>query len=238
MNDNDMELKVLKGDPIDIGIGKVHPLKLSEITEIGGQKYNHILSLITYKSPEDVVIDGHKLEPLEIVTVYCFQDNNFKELLLYGLSKIFKESIHLHENGFFYLGEIEEQRILDNATFNQVVLIIKKQNFLKDAEEEKEYKPLNDKARELQEKLKEVKQKLKQQNNDEGLNISDIISIISAYMPSVSIFSVWDLTVYQMYVLYLRLLLRDNYESNLYLLPHMSDSKSLDLKHWATKIKQ
>lgn len=236
MDEKDLELKVLKGDPIDVGIGKIHPLTLGEIAEIGTLKYNQILSVITFKPAEDVVFEGHKLTPLEVAIIYCFQQNEFKELFLCGLNKLFKESVSLHGDGFFYLGKLEEQRFVDNAVFDQIIAIVKKQNFLKEAEEEKDFKPLNDKARELQEKLKAIKSKLKQQNSDEGLSICDLISIVSAYTPNINLLSVWDLTIFQLYNLYLRLIMKDTYETNFGVYLQGADPGNLDLKHWARKI--
>lgn len=237
LEEKDVGLKILRGSPIDIGVGKVYPLILDEIVEIGELKYNQYLSYATFNQ-KDIVIEDHTLTPFEVCVLYSHHDINFRDIFLSSLSAFFKEPLSYHGNGFFYLGELEEQRFIDEQKYNETMLIIKKQNFLKDNEADKEFKPHNDRAAELSEKLKQIKSKIKEENNDTGLNLSDIISIVSAHMPNVSIFSVWGLTVFQLYTLYLRLILKDNYDSNFYLMPHVADSKSLDLKHWATKIQK
>jgi hypothetical protein len=237
MNDQDLELKLLSGSAIEIdGVGFLHPLKLQEISQIGELKYNQFLSAITYKH-EPIVIENKQLSPFEVLLVYCYHDQLYKDVFFNALKNIFKEDIHLHEGGFFYLGRLSEKRIIDESKFDQMKAIIKKQNFIKDVELEQEYKPHSDKVAEYIEKMKKIKAKLQKQNAEEGLNLSDIISIISAYSPNINMFNVWDLTVYQLYTLYLRLMMKDNYESQFQLMLQGADIKSSDIKHWATKIK-
>lgn len=235
MNENDIELKILRGSPIDVDVGKIYPLILDEVSQIGEMKYNQYLSLIT-SNKKEFFEDSADLTHFQSVAVLCYQKQEFRDLFLESINTFFKEPVHFHEEGFFYLGDLVDGRYVDEEKFNEIQLVIKKQNFLKDEVENKEFKPHNDRAAELIEKMKQVKSKIKKENNDNGLNFSDIISIVSSYMPNVSIFSVWNLTVYQLYTLYLRLIMKDNYESNFYLMPHVSDSKTLDLKHWATKL--
>jgi uncharacterized protein (UPF0305 family) len=235
INENDIELKILRGSPIDIGIGKIHPLTLDEISQIGELKYNQSLSIIT-SNKKEFFVDSENLTHFQSIVVLCYHQQEFRELFLESVTAFFKEPVHFHEEGFFYLGDLVDERFIDEVKFNDIQLIIKKQNFLKDEVGKEEFKPHNDKAAELIEKMKQVKSKIKKENDDNGLSLSDIISIVCSYMPNVSIFSVWNLTVYQLYTLYLRLILKDNYESNFYLMPHVSDSKTLDLKHWATKL--
>lgn len=238
MNNEDIDLKILRGSPIDVGVGKLYPLTIGEISDIGESEYNRCISVTTILQ-DKLEFEGQKLTHFETTIVYCAQSPEFNEVFLKALNIFFKEKVHFYrDGGIFYLGELEDRRFIDEEKFNHMKTVIKKQNFIKDDLEEKEFKPANDKAKELIEKMKQVKSKIKQQNNDDGLNIGDIVSIVAAHTPNVSIFSVWDLTVFQLYNLYLRLILKDTYESNFYLLPHTSDSKSLDLKHWATKIQK
>jgi hypothetical protein len=239
MYENDLELKLLHGSPIELSnIGFIYPLTLREISDIGEIQYNKLIFSATFKR-DDLIIKNHKLTPFETIWVYCYQDNLFREMFYSAIKTFMKEEIRLHENGFFYFGKIEENKIFDEEKYNEFSLIVKKQNFIKDHQEEKEeFNPHDERARELIEKLKYYRQKVKEKNQENGLNLSDIISIVAAHSGNLNIFTVWDLTVYQLYTLYLRLMMKENYESQFYLLPHVSDSKSLDLKHWATKIQK
>lgn len=231
------EMDLLKGKPIDLGVCKVHPLTLNEIVEITEDKYNQSLSLMTFnKSRLDIQNDElDQLTDYQILFAYCYHQQDFREMFFESANLFFKEPIHMHELGFFYLGDLKEQRIIDEVTMKQIQEIIKKQNFLS-TEEEKAMKPANEKAAELIEKMKKIKEKLAKQNREDELRLSDIISIVACYSDGINLFNVWDLTVYQLYIAYLRLIMWDDYHSKYILLPHVIDSSSLDLKHWATKI--
>lgn len=238
MYENDLELKLLRGKPIEIdGVGILHPLTLGEIEEIGEIQYNKQIFIATFKQ-DDIVIEGHTLTPFESVSVYLFQDESFREVFIDSMSKFFKEEVHYHrDSGFFYLGSLEEPRVVSEVKYNEIVDVIKRQNFIKSKQEEKEeFNPHDDKARELYEQLKKFRQKVKEQNQEKGLDLSDIIRIVSAYSGNINIFNVWNLTVYQLYALYISLMMKENYDAQYYLLPHVSDQKSLDLKHWARKL--
>lgn len=230
------EMELLKGKPIDLGVCKVYPLTLNEIVDMTEEKYNQALSLITFNKNRLQINDEelNKLTDYEILLAYCYHQSDFRELFFESVETFLKEPIHLHELGFFYLGDLEEQRIIDENVLKQIQEVIRKQNFL--STEKTEFKPANDKAAELIEKIKKVKEKLAKQNRDNELNLSDIVSIVACYSDGINMFNVWDLTIYQLYITYMRLIMWDEYHTKYILLPHVTDSTSLDLKHWATKI--
>lgn len=230
------EMALLKGKPIDLGVCKVHPLTLNEIVDMTEEKYNQALSLITFnKSRLDINDEElNQLTDYQILFAYCYHNPEIRELFFESVEIFLKEPIHMHELGFFYLGELEEQRIIDENIFKQIQEVIKKQNFL--STEQTEFKPANDKAAELIEKIKKVKEKLAKQNRDNELSLNDIVSIVACYSDGINLFNVWDLTIYQLYIAYMRLIMWDDYHTKYILLPHVTDSSSLDLKHWATKI--
>jgi hypothetical protein len=235
-NQDDMELRLLKGLPIDIGIGQIRPLILNQILEMGFPKYNESLSIALF---DQTFQDGEKqLDSFEMLMVHCHYEEDIKNKFKQSLELFFREPVGFDEQVLFYFGELSDGRFFDKESFYLFQETIKKQNFLKDNSQEKEHKPLNDKARELQEKLKQIKNKIKEQNKNEGLNLSDIVSIVSAYASNINIFNVWDLTIYQLYTLYLRLIMKDNYETQLFILPHTSEPKMSELKHWASKLEQ
>jgi len=231
---DDLSLKLLAGQPIDIGIGKIHPLTLREIMNIGEITYNQYLSILLFNKTLLQQEELKQLSDFEVFSVYCFYNESFRNLSFKALELFFKETPLITKEGVVFF---DKQRVFNESAFNQMRLVLKKQNYLKD-ESEKEFKPANDKARELQEKLKQIKSKIKEQNKNDGLNLSDIISIVSAYLPNVNIFNVWDLTVYQLYELYIRLIMKDKYESEFAIYLQGEDPKKLDLKHWASKIEQ
>lgn len=237
------QLKLLKGDPINLGLCNVYPLKLNEVTELGEEIYNQYLSILMtdnslfddYDLTKEEREELEQLTPFNVIGITCERSLEFRNLFCKSLSFFTREEVSYHPSGCFFIGDFSENRIIDEDIFDLIKTIIKKQNYLQD-QEKKEFKPANDKAKELIEKMKEVKGKLQKQNKEDGLGLSDIISIVSAYSQDINIMSIWNLTIYQLYELYLRLIMWDNYHSNFMLLPHVSDNNSLDLKHWATKI--
>jgi superfamily I DNA/RNA helicase len=235
------KLKLLSGDPIDIGLCIIYPLTLCEVKDVGENEYNSYIScLLTGKSSidytkiedEELLDEINKSSNYDFLVSFASQDNNLKNLIEKSLSFFLKESVKYHGNGFFYIGKIDEHRIINSDAFELIKSIIKQQNYIQD-EEEKPLNPHNEKAKQLIEKMKEVKSQLKKSNKEEGLHLSDIISIVSNYSNDINILTVWSLYVYQLYEIYIRLIMWDNYHNNHLLLPHVSDQKSLDLKHWA-----
>lgn len=240
------ELQLQKGNPIDIGICKVYPLTVGEITDVGDSQYNQYLSsLLIDKSSlnmddasKEVTEVFDKLTTFEIIILHIYHDESMQKVFTDSLSFFLRENVEYHPNGFFYLGEVEDNRIISKDNFELIKEIIKKQNYLQD--DENEHKPANDKAAELIAKIKKIKDKLKKQNTDEGLKLSDIVSIVANYSNDINILTVWNLTIYQLYESYLRLIMWDNYHTSYMHLPHMDeeDRNSLQENHWAKKLKQ
>jgi hypothetical protein len=243
------KLKLLKGDPIDLGICKVHPLLLEEVSNIGEEVYNQHLNilfidkmslkeLVKDVTDEESLNEFNRITPYEALVIHALRDDSICSLICDSLSLFLKEKVGFHPiEGCFFIGEFDKGRIIDSHIFEDIKTIIRKQNYLEDKnEKETEFKPANDKAKELLEKRNKMKEKLRKQNNEDGLNLCDIISIVSTYSQDLNILSVWNLTVYQLYESYLRLIMWDSYHTNFMLIPHVSDSKSLELKHWASKI--
>lgn len=233
------EMELLKGKPIDLGICKVYPLTLNEIVDMTEEKYNQALSIITFDKSRLEINDEelNQLTDCQVLLLYCYHNHEIRDLFFECVEIFLKEPIHLHESGFFYLGDLEEQRIIDEKVLKQIQEVVKKQNFL--STEKTEFKPANDKAAELIEKIKKVKEKLAKQNRDNELNLSDIISIVSCYSDGINIFNVWDMTIYQLYIAYMRLLMWDEYHTKFILVPHAENPNDylMSLKHWGTKIK-
>jgi hypothetical protein len=240
------ELKYLKGSPIQIRDGlKIYPLTLGEIADLGlGNYYNYIQSLTIDKSminkldgivPKSEIEEVYKYNELEFILYLCSKDTSIFYFFLESMKIFLRSEIGLFQDVGFVITNNEAEIILDNDLFLEIKKVIIKQNFLKD-DDSSNFKPANSKAKELMEKLKKAKEKIQKQNNEEGLNLKDIISIVSNYSNDLNILTIWNLTVYQLYEAYLRLIVWDEYHNKYTLLPHTTDSQSLDLKHWAVDI--
>jgi len=236
MNNNDLELKLLAGLPIAIeSVGSLYPLTIRDIAEIGESNYNLITSFFLL-SKSSMRFDGSDdISNYDLILAYYFQDPDFKRMMNFGFNLFFREDVCFSEEGFFYFKTKEGFRKITEEKWAEIQKVISLQNYIKESKEQ-EYKPVNEVASKYIEKLKSMKEKVRQHKKENGLSIGDIASIIAAYSPNLSIFDVLNLTVYQLYTKYIRLLMKDQYDSQFYLLPHTSDPKLIDLKHWATKL--
>jgi hypothetical protein len=236
------DLELLSGLPVDIGICKINPLTLGEIVNMGEMTYNQYLTalMLDRKSldpslsmtPEEVE-QFNKLTSYEVLIIHAHRDEFMRSLISTSLSLFLKEQVTYDIGGYFYLGN-DENRIITSEQFDQIKLILQKQNFLEN-KVEKEFKPADERTRLIMEKMQKAKEKIQKQKQDDGLTLADIVSIVSTYSNSINILNVWNLTVYQLYQLYMRLIMWDEYHLNFTLLPHV-DSKDLKLQHWASKL--
>lgn len=241
------ELKLLKGEPIEvIDDLKVYPLKLSEIADIGEEVYNQYLSSVMIdhsvleKSNEnmiekDKINELYKLNELEFIIFLSNLQPVILSTFIQALSIFLRSRVEFNDETGFVIKNNEIECSMSVELFRDIKNIIVKQNFLKD-KDYTNYNPANEKARRLLQKLKKVREKIQAQNKDEGLSLREIISIVATYSNDLNIISVWDLTVNQLYESYLRILLWDDYQKKIILLPHVTDSESLDMKHWAVDI--
>lgn len=241
------ELKILKGDPIEVVDELfVYPLTLSEIADVGENVYNTYLSTIMTDKKILENLTENDISKEELNELYQYSDLEFimylftqNPTLLYSflnaLKFFLKSEVVIKRNVGLVITNNKICCILTNSIFEEIKKVIIRQNFLKN-EESTTFKPANDKARALLERLKKAKEKIQQQNKEEGLSLKEIISIVANYSNDVNIIRVWDLTINQLYESYLRLIVWDEYHNKFTLLPHSSDPQSLDIKHWAADI--
>lgn len=236
MHENDLELKLSRGKPIPVdSLGYLYPLTLDEISEIGEYKYNQYIFSTNLKK-ENFGLENEEITQFELTFLYCRQDESFRKMFLDSFSCFFRERVYYHENGFFYLGIPEENMVIGLDKFDEILKIIKKQNFVNDKEKEEEFNPADERTKELIDKLKYFRQLVKEQNQEKGLNLNDITQIVAAHSPNINIFNVWDLTVYQLYTLYIRLMMKENFGLEYAKYVQGGDPKDLKLDHWASKI--
>ena len=244
----DIGLKLLAGLPIEINkIGELYPLTLKEMANIGETQYNKYLSALCFEI-EDVLSEDD-LEGVEGVTTYdilmanCLSNEDYRKLIIEAMSVFFKEDINFHRYSkdnvnyaFFCLGELEEEKIINRDSFEEIKIILQQQNNIQKSKKE-EYNPANDKARQLIEKMKKDRQ-----NAPKPKQFVDLHSIISgvAWKGGVGIGSIWDVTIYQLYDAYYRLNIVDTYDKTLNgIYSGTVDAKQTDFKklNWSNIIK-
>lgn len=137
----------------------------------------------------------------------------------------------------------DEITIVHRDNFDDIVEIIKLQNYLsKNKSEKKEEKYADEETRKLMEDMerhrKRVEEKKKAQakaeGNDDEVDISDIISAVSSKSNSVNKVTIWKYTLYQLYDDYSRLELIDNYNFSIKAI--MAGAEKVDLRHWSSRL--
>lgn len=142
------------------------------------------------------------------------------------------------------LSELDEDKIkiIHRDNFDDIVKIVRLQNYLEQPEEAvEEEEPTDEEARKLLEHMKEMRKKVeekKRQQSEDGeeanIDIADIVSAVSSKSNSVNKLNIWDFTIYQIYDEYARLELIDNYDFGIRAM--MAGAKEVDLKHWSSKL--
>ena len=216
-------------------VGTIFPLTLREIAKLGIDGYQRILYFLLFDKnsieDKDFVkkVDEENLSDFDVTFLLCVLDENFKRSLLDSFEIIFKDKPSFCQDGFFYFGEPDEKRIIDNSNFDEIRSIVRKQNML----ENKNYKPKNKKAEKLKEFFLNKRKELKGEK-DGGLTLDRIISIVASNSPSLNFITIWDYTICELYEHFNQMMKRDGFEQQWSLVLQGADIKSSDLKHWAT----
>jgi hypothetical protein len=236
--DINMKMKLLAGLPIGVSnIGGISPKTLREISVEGYTEFMRHLGILTldaeksdiFKSIKD--IDLSKYTILEIA--FGFGGELFEMLhkaveFFCGIEVI---------SDFNAIGfNVGNTGLLTKDNYKEFVSVIKLQCCLNGEDElEEEFKPANDKAREIIEKLKKTREMLKEAkaSDESRMDISDIISAVSAKSNAINKFNVWDLTLYQLYDEYNRLRMIDEYYTSIKAL--MAGAEKVELVHWSER---
>lgn len=229
MDNNDDYLLLLAGFPIDISPGlQIYPIKLKDILKLGEIKYFKLLSmLIISKSSLKLEVEANNFE---IFMNFYYNDKEYKNAVDEAFQLFCSCEVAMNNNGYILLNDI----IIDEKEFDRMQSILMQQNFLKEEKEEKVIYA-NEKSRELAEKIRMAKAQVQAMSKEKTLRLGDIISIVSAYSENVNIFNVWELTVFQLYDNYIRLLMKDSYDAKFSMMIAGTDIKE-ELKHWNSRL--
>ena len=137
----------------------------------------------------------------------------------------------------------DEIKIIHRENFDDIMRIVKLQNYLEKPKVDKEeLNPADEEVRKLQEHMKKMREKVekakRQQQEFEGddreVDIADIVSAVSSKSNSINKLNIWDFTLYQVYDEYARLELIDNYDFSIRAI--MAGAEKIDLKHWSSRL--
>jgi hypothetical protein len=235
-DEESLNLKFLLGKSVELsGIGVLSPLKIDEISNIGFELYNKYLSLICVSS-DDIcefldIWDDTYIEPFTFIIENCLNSDDFKSQIVSSLSLFLRTNIEFSTDGHFIIGDMNDGNFLHYANFNFFSDILKNQNCI-NKDNQNKIKPKNDAEIRFFKKLKEQRAKYTKKEND----MNDIISAVCAKHPSINLFNVGNLTIYQIIDQYKRLHAIDEYFINIESLLHGASGDDVKITHWSSKV--
>lgn len=251
LTDNEI-LKFQKGSPILLDdVCAIYPAKLGEIVDLGYDKFQQYLSVITMvKPPLKEDMDKELREILKKVT--DFQYLILMAMMDQKLNSVLKEAFQffIHDTIIFSLepaqivvGPIEEKHLLTEDNFYDFQRIIRRAFFLEVEGEEivinkddnSEVAALKMKMRENREKLRKAKAK-KAQREHSDLKLSDLIGSMTINNCGLNMVNIWDMTYYAFYDQLKRMGWRDQFNINNQAAMAGAKLKKSQLKHWMRSI--
>lgn len=253
MNLTDNEtLKFMRGSPIIFNdICAVHSVKLGEIVDIGYDKFQQYLSILTTEKPlPETGTDKEMKELLEQIT-------DFQYLLMLAtmdlkINETIKSAFRFftHENVIFSLdppqiiiGQGDVQHNLTEESFYDFQRILRRMYFLETEGEEiiiYDDDPLPTKRLKMQmranrEKVRRAKAaKARQEGSD--LKFSDLIGSMTINDCGLNMVNIWDITYYAFHDQLKRMGWRDQFNINQKAALAGAKLKKSELKHWMRSI--
>lgn len=251
MNLTDSEtLKFMRGSPVLLDdICAIYSVTLGEIVDLGYDKFQQYLGLITASKPLDAK-DPEMQELLDNLT-------DFQYLLLLASSdkevnQLLKNAFHffIHESVTFSLnpaqiiiGPLEEKHLLTEEKFAEFQRIIKHMYFLEQDGEEIVINP-NDPPQVVRLKKQMIKNrervrkaKAKQAAQEKtNLNFSDYVGSLTLNHCNLNMENVWNITYYAFHDQLRRMGWRDQFDINNRAAMAGAKLKKNQLKHWMRSI--
>ncbi|MGG0793840.1 hypothetical protein ABE137_07515 [Brevibacillus laterosporus] len=239
----DLKLKTIAGLPISVGNIVLTPYTLKEIINYGYEEYHQNLHILTLKV-EEILTPEFKEQIRSTISLFdlALLDKTLLSMFVKSLLFFLREQeVHLVEGLGLVFGEIDDSKIVNNDNFNDLIEVIKVQNnFQEYVNVDIDFKPKSSAGRTLKEKmmsdLKKAEELKQRANKGNALSLFDLISILSANANGISIFNVFDLNMLQFNDQFNRMKMLEDYNVNIQALMHGADSKSIELKHWMSKV--
>ena len=225
------KLKLLAGDErIEIdGIVFKQP-KLRNIKDIGLQVYYAYISFLLVSAEEYLI--SIKREDL----IPFFKQHNLTMFDIYR-DNPYERQFFIEALSFFIDGEIEFKNgefLINNANIinkeiSKILEIIAEINCLKVNKQQETY--ANEKARKIAEKIQQAKQKRSSVQSKDSISLADIISAVASRKESLNLLNIWDLTIYQLYDHYNRLIAEDEFD--VHAMNYAYWGGEFKCKHWS-----
>ena len=250
LTDNEV-LKFLKGGPVFIeDICAVYSVTLGEIVDVGYDKFQQYLSILTATKPTDVKGEQELTELLNSISDYQYlllmvsMDAQVNSLVKSAF-RFFTHSeatFSLDPPGIF-LGPLEEKHILDEKHFYDLQRVLKRMYFLEVEGEEiiiyedddPATKRLKMQMRANREKVRRAKAKKAAQEKSD-MSMSDLIGSMALNDCGLNIKNIWDITYYAFHDQLKRMGWRDQFNINQKAALAGAKINKSQLKHWMRSI--
>jgi len=229
------KLKLLAGDErIEIdGIVFKQP-KLRDIKDIGLQTYYAYISFLLVSAEEYLIsikredlIPFFKQHNLTMFDVY--RDNPYERQFFIEALSFFIDGEIEFKNGEFL---IDNTNIINKEIYQKILEIIAEINCLKVNKQQETY--ANEKARKIAEKIRQAKQKRSSVQSKDSISLADIISAVASRKESLNLLNIWDLTIYQLYDHYNRLIAEDEFD--ILAMNYAYWGGEFKCKHWSKQL--
>lgn len=237
---------LLSPTPINIqNVGNVVSPKLKDIAEIGVENYNFYNSILLADSSFFYSLIGQEAKQNSEENIYdLFTSNdNTSKLLQDALNFFFVENVIFYKEEKIFLvvkdiNDIENSVVgtVNRYIYNELTDVILQLNNIKKRDENDISKIKSKKAMKIAQKIKNFKSKMKSnKKKDENMELGNIISVVANRHKSINMTNVYQLTVYQLWDSYFRLIDNSIYEVQSTSAAVWGD-KDFDVLSWTKKI--
>ena len=250
LTDNEV-LKFQRGSPIFIeDVCAVYPATLGEIVDLGYDKFQQYLSVLTANKPtgkhEDKELDQlmKELTDFQFILFMASIDVKMNQELRDGFRFFTHEDVTLTlDPPAILVGPGEEQRILNEKSFYDFQHVLRRMYFLEMEGEEiiiyeddlPQVKAMKMKMRENREKVRRAKAKKSAQEGSD-MKLSDLIGSMTINDCGLNMINVWDLTYYAFHDQLKRMGWRDQFNINQKAALAGAKINKSQLKHWMRSI--
>lgn len=250
LTDNEI-LKFQKGGPVFIeDICAVYSVTLGEIVDIGYDKFQQYLSILTADKPTDIKGDNELKQLLEAIS-------DFQYMLL--MTSMDAQVNSLIKSAFFFftktnvtfsldppqilLGPIDEMHVLDEKHFYEFQRLLRRMYFLEQEGEEiiisedddPATKRLKMQMRANREKVRKAKAAQAAREKTD-LKMSDLIGSMTLNDCGLNMINIWDITYYAFHDQLKRMGWRDQFNINQKAALAGAKINKSQLKHWMRSI--
>ena len=251
LTDNEV-LKFQKGSPVFIeDICAVYPATLGQIVDLGYDKFQTYLSVMTATKPigqkqQDPELKKmmEQLTDFQFILLMAHIDITMNENLK-GAFRFFthEEATFSMEPPMIFVGPLEDKRALNESTFYDLQRLLRRMYFLEQEGDEiiiyeddlPEVKKLKQQMRENREKVRRAKAK-KNTSDGSDLKLSDLIGSIAINDCGLNMSNIWDITYYAFHDQLKRMGWRDQFNINQKAALAGAKLKKSQLKHWMRSI--